>query len=98
MAGTHESCSNFLVPPTFELLEKVRNRVPLRQHDARLTMNISKPVSSSISGVEFSFLTEDEIKGLSVKRIVNPSTYDTLDNPVPGGLYDTALGAYMDFP
>lgn len=61
-------------------------------------MNISKPVSSSISAVEFGFLTEDEIKSLSVKRIVNPTTFDLLDNVIPGGLYDFALGAYGDNP
>jgi DNA-directed RNA polymerase I subunit RPA1 len=61
-------------------------------------MNISRPVPSSIKGVSFEFLTDDEIKSLSVKRIVNPLTYDALDNVVPGGLYDLALGAYLDNP
>lgn len=59
-------------------------------------MNISKPVSSSISGVAFGFLAEDEIKSISVKRIVNPTTFDSLLHPVPGGLYDTTLGAFQD--
>lgn len=61
-------------------------------------MNISQPVSSSISGVEFGFLSSAEIKALSVKRITNPSTFDTLLHPVPGGLYDPALGAFGDKP
>ncbi|KAF2102253.1 beta and beta-prime subunits of DNA dependent RNA-polymerase [Rhizodiscina lignyota] len=59
-------------------------------------MNISKPVFSSISGVDFGFLTEEEIKSISVKRIVNGTTFDSLLHPVPGGMYDTALGAFGD--
>ncbi|KAJ9667928.1 hypothetical protein H2201_002114 [Coniosporium apollinis] len=61
-------------------------------------MNISQPVSSTISGVEFGFLSSAEIKALSVKRLTNPSTFDTLLHPVPGGLYDPALGAFGDKP
>ncbi|KAG9698358.1 beta and beta-prime subunits of DNA dependent RNA-polymerase, partial [Aureobasidium melanogenum] len=59
-------------------------------------MNISQPVSSQIGGVEFAFLPSDEIRALSVKRITNPTTFDTLLNPVPGGLYDAALGNFGD--
>ena len=57
-------------------------------------MNISQPVSAAIGSVDFAFLTADEVKRLSVKRIQNPTTFDTLQNPVPGGLYDPALGAF----
>jgi DNA-directed RNA polymerase I subunit RPA1 len=56
-------------------------------------MNISQPVPSAIGSVDFQFLTSAEIKALSVKRIQNPLTFDTLLHPVPGGLYDPALGA-----
>jgi len=59
-------------------------------------MNISQPVSSQIGGVEFAFLPSEEIRALSVKRITNPTTFDTLLNPVPGGLYDAALGNFGD--
>jgi DNA-directed RNA polymerase I subunit RPA1 len=60
-------------------------------------MNISQPIASSVGKVGFSFLTPDEIKALSVKRIQNPETFDTLLTPVPGGLYDTSLGAWGDY-
>ncbi|POS87315.1 beta and beta-prime subunits of DNA dependent RNA-polymerase [Erysiphe pulchra] len=60
-------------------------------------MNISQPVSSSISSVEFKFLSIADIKALSVRKIENPQTFDTLLNPVPGGLYDPALGAWGDY-
>ncbi|EHA48179.1 DNA-directed RNA polymerase I subunit RPA1 [Pyricularia oryzae 70-15] len=59
-------------------------------------MNISQPVSSSIDSVSFELLSADEIRAFSVRRIENDSTFDTLLNPVPGGLYDPALGAWGD--
>jgi DNA-directed RNA polymerase I subunit RPA1 len=59
-------------------------------------MNISQPIASAIGSVDFAFLTRDEIKALSVKKIENPQTFDTLLHPVPGGLYDPALGAWGD--
>ena len=59
-------------------------------------MNISQPVSSSLESVDFTFLTAEEIKAISVRRIENESTFDTLLNPVPGGLYDPALGSWGD--
>ncbi|KAL2018047.1 hypothetical protein VTK56DRAFT_1313 [Thermocarpiscus australiensis] len=59
-------------------------------------MNIAQPVSSSLESVEFTFLSADEIRAISVKRIENESTFDSLLNPVPGGLYDPALGSWGD--
>ena len=59
-------------------------------------MNISQPVASHIGGVSFGFLSSEDIKALSVKRIQNPTTFDSLLHPVPGGLYDAALGAWSD--
>lgn len=61
-------------------------------------MNIARPVSSEVESVEFSFLTPKEIRGMSVKLIENDSTFDSLLNPVPGGLYDPALGSWGDAP
>ncbi|RDW85717.1 DNA-directed RNA polymerase subunit [Coleophoma crateriformis] len=59
-------------------------------------MNISQPVASAIGSVDFAFLSQPEIRSLSVKRIENPLTYDSLLHPVKGGLYDPALGALGD--
>jgi DNA-directed RNA polymerase I subunit RPA1 len=59
-------------------------------------MNIAQPVGSSLESVEFTFLSTDEIRSMSVKRIENDSTFDSLLNPVPGGLYDPALGSWGD--
>ncbi|KAI8624615.1 beta and beta-prime subunits of DNA dependent RNA-polymerase [Xylariaceae sp. FL1651] len=59
-------------------------------------MNISQPISSAIDSVDFDFLTPTEIKAISVKKIENPTTFDSLLNPIPGGLYDPALGSWGD--
>lgn len=61
-------------------------------------MNISQPVSSWIDNVEFVFMSKEDILATSVKRIENPQTFDSLLNPVPGGLYDPALGALQNTP
>ncbi|KAL8779785.1 MAG: hypothetical protein Q9213_006770 [Squamulea squamosa] len=61
-------------------------------------MNISQPIASHIGSVEFGSLSSEEIKAFSVKKIVNSTTFDTLLHPVPGGLYDPALGAWGDNP
>lgn len=61
-------------------------------------MNISQPVASYIGSVDFGFLSSDDIRALSVKRIENATTFDTLLHPVPEGLYDAALGAWSDNP
>ena len=65
---------------------------------ARHNMNISKPVASSLRRVDFGFLSSEEIKLLSVKRIQCSTTFDNLLHPVPGGLYDPSLGAWGDSP
>ncbi|CAM1509237.1 Fc.00g029760.m01.CDS01 [Cosmosporella sp. VM-42] len=61
-------------------------------------MNIAQPVASGVESVEFTFLSPEEIRAISVKRIENDSTFDNLLNPVPGGLYDPALGSWGDAP
>ena len=59
-------------------------------------MNISKPVACAIESVGFGFLSPKEIRAISVKRIENSTTFDSLLHPIPGGLYDPALGAWRD--
>jgi DNA-directed RNA polymerase I subunit RPA1 len=51
-----------------------------------------KSVPSNLSGVKFSFFTTEEIRALSVKEICNPIAFDTVERPIPGGLYDPAMG------
>ncbi|RHY34590.1 hypothetical protein DYB32_000813 [Aphanomyces invadans] len=49
-----------------------------------------------VSEVCFGFYSDDEIRDLSVKQITSRISFDTLKNPVLGGLYDPALGP-IDF-
>ncbi|KAL5364699.1 hypothetical protein BJX96DRAFT_138163 [Aspergillus floccosus] len=58
--------------------------------------NFARPVGSSIAGVDFGVYTDEDVKAISVKRIHNTPTLDSFNNPVPGGLYDPALGAWGD--
>lgn len=58
-------------------------------------MDISKPVGSEITSVDFGVLTLPEIRKLSAKQITNPNVFDNLGHSVNGGLYDLALGAFL---
>lgn len=69
-----------------------------RKSDNNVIMNIAQPISSGVESVEFTFLSPKEIRAISVKRIENDETFDGLLNPVPGGLYDPALGSWGDAP
>lgn len=61
-------------------------------------MNTSNPVASEICSVDFKFLSKEDIRQISVKKIVNPVTFQAttvggIPIPATGGLYDSALGA-----
>ena len=55
-------------------------------------MDISSSVHRSIKKVSFSFLTPEQVRRQSVKAVTSPLTFDSLNHPVVGGLYDPALG------
>lgn len=57
---------------------------------------IKQGASESVEAVEFSFMTAEEVRKHSVKQINNPILLDALEEPVPGGLYDPALGPLHD--
>ena len=60
---------------------------------------VSNPaLARTISSVGFGALSGDEVKHISVKRVTNSSTFDSLLHPLPGGLYDPAFGAFLDNP
>ena len=48
--------------------------------------------SSRISSLAFSTYSASQLAALSVKKITNPETFDSLLHPNLGGLYDPALG------
>lgn len=58
-------------------------------------MDISKPVGSEITSVDFGVLSDEEIRKLSAKQITNPIVFDNLGHPINGGLYDLSLGAFL---
>lgn len=55
-------------------------------------MDVTRAISSTISGTSFSFLSSAEIRAMSVKQISNPVLLDNTQNPTAGGLYDPMLG------
>ncbi|XP_075169735.1 RNA polymerase I subunit RpI1 [Haematobia irritans] len=46
------------------------------------------------SDLEFSVFTGDEIKRLSVVKVITGLTFDPLGHPLPGGLYDSQMGTF----
>ncbi|KAI5064715.1 hypothetical protein GOP47_0019410 [Adiantum capillus-veneris] len=54
--------------------------------------NRAQVVSKVIERVGFSFYNTAEARAISVKQITSPILLDNMENPVPGGLYDPALG------
>lgn len=50
------------------------------------------PISHQVKGLYFTFYTPDEIRKLSVKKLTQPVTFDTLGIAQKNGLYDPALG------
>ncbi|GBE80006.1 DNA-directed RNA polymerase I subunit rpa1 [Sparassis crispa] len=55
-------------------------------------MNIAQTVPATVSSISFSFLSADDVRRISVQKIVNPVLLDDLNRPTIGGLYDPALG------
>ncbi|XP_077214537.1 nuclear RNA polymerase A1 [Tasmannia lanceolata] len=52
--------------------------------------------TETVETVFFSFLTDEEVRNYSFKKITHPVFYDQLERPVPDGLYDPALGPLDD--
>jgi len=58
-------------------------------------MNISAPIGTEISAVNFGLYSAEDVARISVKQIVNPTVFDNLGHPSSGGLYDLALGPFL---
>lgn len=52
----------------------------------------SVTLPKSISAIRFGLLSPDEIRKMSVQRIINADTFDEDGSPIPQGLMDVALG------
>jgi len=46
------------------------------------------------SDLEFAVFTEQEIRKLSVVKVITGITFDALGHAMPGGLYDIRMGSY----
>jgi len=49
-------------------------------------------LTHAVTGAAWVQLSADEVRRLSVKQLTNPQSLDGLGRPLPGGLYDAALG------
>jgi DNA-directed RNA polymerase subunit A' len=54
---------------------------------------MNRPIKKRINGMSFLLLSPEQIKKLSVAKIVTPELYDVDGYPVDGGLMDLRLGA-----
>jgi DNA-directed RNA polymerase subunit A' len=54
---------------------------------------VNRPVKKQINGMKFCLLSPEQIKKMSVAKIVTPELYDVDGYPVDGGLMDLRLGA-----
>ncbi|KAL6873364.1 hypothetical protein ACP4OV_013446 [Aristida adscensionis] len=52
--------------------------------------------SEEVDSIHFSFYHDDEIKRISVKKIIKSDRLDAKNYPVPGGLLDPAMGPIND--
>jgi DNA-directed RNA polymerase I subunit RPA1 len=58
-------------------------------------MNISAPIGTEITAVNFGFYSAEDVERISVTQIVDPTVFDNLGHPTKGGLYDLALGPFL---
>lgn len=49
-------------------------------------------IKDRFAACSYNFYTDEEIKRLSVKQILNPTAFDHLGNPSSGGIYDKTMG------
>lgn len=67
-------------------------------------MDVSSRFSSALAGltsidpdsIQFLMFSDQEIRKLSVTKITNTTSFDSMGNPTVGGLYDPALGPIRD--
>ncbi|KAL6522438.1 hypothetical protein OROMI_031710 [Orobanche minor] len=45
-----------------------------------------------VEAVRFGFFTDEEVRRHSVVKVTDPNLLDMLERPIPGGLYDPAMG------
>lgn len=48
-----------------------------------------------LDSLRFSVFSSDDVRKLSVAKIVTSSVFDSLGHALPGGLYDSAMGEFL---
>lgn len=48
--------------------------------------------SETVEAVSFGFLTDEDVRKQSFVKVTNTVLLDNVERPVPGGLYDPAMG------
>ena len=68
------------------------SRAPASSTSATCEVKQPSVLCKEIESASFSFYDAEEVRRISVKRVTNPVLFDGLNNAVPDGLYDPALG------
>lgn len=55
-------------------------------------MEKTRPVTLEVESLKFNVFRPEEIRKFSVCKITNTTSFDSIGNPVPGGLYDVSMG------
>jgi DNA-directed RNA polymerase I subunit RPA1 len=65
---------------------------------AQLSFASNLPGMTSVEpdSVQFLMYSNEDVKKLSVVKITNTTSFDSLGNAIPGGLYDSAMGPVRD--
>lgn len=55
-------------------------------------MEKARPVTLEVDSLKFNVFSPEEIRKFSVCKITSSISFDSIGNPVSGGLYDVAMG------
>lgn len=55
-------------------------------------MEKTRPVTLEVNSLKFNVFSADEIRKFSVCKVINTISFDSIGNPVTGGLYDVSMG------
>lgn len=55
-------------------------------------MERSRPVTLTVDSLKFNVFSAEEIRKISVCKVTSTVSFDSIGNPVSGGLYDVAMG------
>ena len=53
---------------------------------------MNRAINSQITGVSFGIIGKDEVKRMSVLHVEKWKSFDEVDQPQVGGLYDSVFG------